>query len=209
MGVKTRSKSSARWLKEHHGDAFVRDARDAGFRSRAAFKLEHIQKSDKLLRPGMTVVDLGAAPGGWSQVAVGQVGPSGRVVAFDLLEMESIAGVEVLRGDFSKDSGLDQLNGLLHDSQVDLVLSDMAPNMSGIRAVDQARAMELAELCLDFVREVCRPGASALIKVFEGAGLSEFRVDLRRSFGRVQTRKPEASRARSRELYLLARNYTV
>jgi len=204
-----RSKSSARWLKEHHGDAYVRDARQAGYRSRAAYKLAHIQKADQLLRPGMTVVDLGAAPGGWSQVAVEQVGTSGRVVAFDLLDIEPIAGVEFVRGDFSEASGLDRLNAMLKGSEVDLVLSDMAPNMSGIREVDQARAMSLSELCLDFVRAACRPGSALLMKVFEGAGLSEFRMDLKRSFTRVETRKPEASRARSREIYLLARNYTV
>ena len=205
----TRSKSSGRWLQEHHADVYVREARQAGYRSRSAFKLVEIQASDRLLRSGMTVVDLGAAPGGWSQVAVERVRPAGRVIAFDLLPIDSIAGVEVIEGDFTEQSGLDRLTQALNGAQVDLVLSDMAPNMSGIRAVDQARAMALAELCLDFVRRCCRPGASLLLKVFEGAGLAEFRTELRAAFEKLETRKPSASRARSRELYLLARNYTV
>ena len=205
----SRSKSSGRWLKEHHADVYVREAQASGYRSRAAFKLLEIQRRDRILRPGMVVVDLGAAPGGWSKVAAEIAGANGRVIALDLLEMPEIAGVEFIRGDFSENSVLADLERRLGGAQVDLVLSDMAPNMSGIRAVDQARSMALAELALGFSVEFCKPGAALLTKVFEGAGMPEFRLALKQSFARVQTRKPDASRARSREHYLLATNYTV
>ena len=204
-----RSKSSGRWLKEHHSDVYVREAQASGYRSRAAFKLLEIQRRDRILRPGMVVVDLGAAPGGWSKVAAEISGANGRVIALDLLEMPEIAGVEFIRGDFSENSVLADLERRLGGAQVDLVLSDMAPNMSGIRAVDQARSMALAELALGFAVKFCKPGAALLTKVFEGAGMPEFRLELKQSFARVQTRKPDASRARSREHYLLATNYTV
>jgi len=205
----SRSKSSGRWLKEHHADVYVREAQASGYRSRAAFKLLEIQRRDRILRPGMLVIDLGAAPGGWSKVAAEIAGGNGRVIALDLLDMPEIAGVEFIRGDFSENSVLADLERRLGGAQVDLVLSDMAPNMSGIRAVDQARSMALAELALAFAVEFCKPGAALLTKVFEGAGMPEFRLALKESFARVQTRKPDASRARSREHYLLATNYTV
>ena len=202
-----RSKSSRRWLKEHFDDPYVRDARAAGYRSRAAFKLLEIQAKDRLLRPGMTVVDLGAAPGGWSQVAAAAVGARGRVIATDLLEMDPLPGVEFIQGDFREQEVLDRLLNSLGVDKADLVISDMAPNISGMGAVDQPRAMYLAELALDLCREVLRPGGDLLVKLFQGEGFDAYMAELRRVFRQVRVRKPKASRARSRELYVLARNY--
>lgn len=203
----TRSKSSKRWLREHFDDPYVRRAQEEGYRSRAAFKLLEIQKKDRLLRPGMTVLDLGAAPGGWSQVAARIVGPRGRVIATDLLGVEAIPGVEFIQGDFREDEVLQRILASLGDSRADLVISDMAPNLSGMGAVDQPRAMYLAELALDLARETLRPGGDLLVKLFQGEGFDAFMSALRSHFGRVQIRKPKASRPRSRELYVLARNY--
>ncbi|RME34332.1 MAG: 23S rRNA (uridine(2552)-2'-O)-methyltransferase RlmE [Gammaproteobacteria bacterium] len=202
-----RSSSSHRWLREHHRDRFVQQARDAGYRSRAAFKLLQLQEKDRLLSPGQVVVDLGAAPGGWSQVAAGLTGPSGRVLALDLLEMEPLEGVEFIQGDFTGDEALHRLLVLLDGQRVDIVLSDMAPNMSGVRQVDQPRAMYLCELAADFAATVLAPGGDLVMKVFMGEGFDELVRNLRRDYERVHTRKPEASRSRSPECYLLARGW--
>jgi len=200
-----RSKSSRRWLAEHFSDEFVLRAQREGLRSRAAYKLEEIDERDHLLRPGVTVVDLGAAPGGWSELAAKRLAGRGRVLATDLLPLEPLPGVEFVQGDFTEDAVLAELRRRLGDDPVDLVLSDMAPNLSGEDDVDQARAMHLAELALDLARQVLRPGGDLLVKVFQGAGYEEFVKALRDEFGTVAVRKPKASRARSREVYLLAR----
>jgi 23S rRNA (uridine2552-2'-O)-methyltransferase len=198
------ARSSKRWLHEHGTDEFVRRAREAGLRSRAAFKLMEIDERDHLLKPGMTVVDLGAAPGAWSVYARDRVGAGGRVLAVDLLPLEPIPGVEFIQGDFGDDVVFQDLLGRLGEQAVDLVLSDMAPNISGITAVDQARSMGLAELALDFAERTLRPGGAMLIKVFQGQGYPEYLRMLQQRFERVVTRKPKASRGRSREIYLLA-----
>jgi len=204
-----RSKSSARWLAEHAADPYVKRAHEEGWRSRAAFKLEEIQKSDRILRPGMTVVDLGAAPGGWSQYAARVLGGKGRVIAMDLLEMPAIAGVEFLQGDFSDEAVLARLVELLGDDRVDLVMSDMAPNMMGISDVDHDRSMNLVELAVDFATRTLRPGGDFLAKVFQGRGFQPLVAQLRRQFESVRLRKPKASRARSAEVYVLARGYRL
>jgi len=201
--------SSGRWLAEHHRDPYVKLAREAGYRSRAVFKLEQIQRKDRLIRPGMTVVDLGAAPGGWSQYTAKLLKGRGRIVALDILPMDPIEGVEFIEGDFREDSVLEQLRTRLAGRLVDLVLSDIAPNISGIEASDQARAVYLAELVLDFCRQALKPDGSLLIKLFQGEGFDVYLKALREAFGNVQIRKPEASRDRSREVYLLARNYRL
>lgn len=202
-----RSKSSGRWLKEHFQDEFVQRAQREGWRSRGAFKLEEIDAKDRLLKPGMVVLDLGAAPGGWSQYAARRLRHTGRIIALDILPMDSLADVASLQGDFREPSVLDDLLEILGDDRADLVLSDMAPNMSGVKAVDQPRAMYLAELALDLAVKVLRPGGSFLVKVFQGEGFDELLNSMRARFGKVVSRKPKASRDRSRELYLLARNY--
>lgn len=204
-----RSKSSARWLKEHFADEFVKRAHAEGLRSRAAFKLDELLDRDRLLRPGMVVVDLGAAPGGWSQLVRqrldGRKGEgAGRVFALDVLPMQGIAGVEFIQGDFREQAVLDALAAALAGTPVDLVLSDMAPNISGIDAVDQARAMDLAELAADFAGRCLKPGGAFLTKLFQGRGFDAYVRDLRRDYARVTLRKPKASRARSRETYALA-----
>lgn len=199
-----RSKSSSRWLQEHFSDRFVKKAQAEGWRSRAVFKLEEADRREKLLRPGMTVIDLGAAPGAWSQYARRRVGPTGRVVASDILPMDSLSGVEFVQGDFREESVIDQLLEKLGGRQADVLLSDMAPNLSGMDAIDQPRAMYLGELALDLCDRVLKPGGSALIKVFQGAGFQELVIGARARFARVRFLKPEASRARSAEMYLLA-----
>jgi 23S rRNA (uridine2552-2'-O)-methyltransferase len=204
-----RSKSSRRWVSEHESDEFVRRARQEGWRSRAVFKLEEIQRKDHILRPGMVVVDLGAAPGGWSQYARHVMGDRGDVFAVDILPMDPVAGVTYIQGDFCDEKVLEELKDALEGKNVDLVLSDMAPNISGITAVDQPRAMYLAELALDFARSHLVAGGALVAKVFQGEGFQEFIRELRASFGSVRTRKPAASRARSREVYAVARNYRV
>lgn len=204
-----RSASSQRWLDEHENDEFVLQARKLGYRSRARFKLEEIDGRDKLLRRGQVVVDLGAAPGGWSEYAASRTGPSGKVIALDILPMPPVPGVTFLQADFTEQEALDQLAGVLDgEPGVDLVISDMAPNMSGIDVSDQAKSMYLAELALDFAQNVLRPGGDFLVKVFQGAGFDGFQRDLRQQFDRVASRKPRASRARSREMYLLARGFS-
>ncbi|ABI57318.1 23S rRNA (uridine(2552)-2'-O)-methyltransferase RlmE [Alkalilimnicola ehrlichii MLHE-1] len=207
MGRRKRRPGSRRWLDEHHSDHWVQQAQKAGYRSRAAFKLLEIQEKDRLIRPGMTVVDLGAAPGGWCQVAAELVGDRGAVFALDILPMEALPGVHVIQGDFTEEAPLQALLQALEGRPVDLVLSDMAPNLSGVRVVDQPRAMYLAELALDFAGQVLQPGGDFLTKVFHGEGLDDYRRDLQRQFSKVITRKPRASRARSRESYLLARGF--
>ena len=209
--VATRSKSSQRWLKEHFSDPYVKKAQAEGLRSRAAYKLEELVERDHLLKPGMVVVDLGAAPGGWSQwvrqeldeLDKGRAKPS-RVIASDILEMPSLAGVEFLHGDFRDDAVLSGLLQLLQGEPVDLVLSDMAPNKSGMEAVDQPRAMHLAELAMEFADGHLRPGGTFLIKLFQGTGFDDYLRELRRRYAKVVIRKPAASRKRSPEVYALA-----
>jgi len=207
--VAKRTRSSARWLAEHASDPYVKRAHAEGWRSRAAFKLEEIQRSDRLLRPGMTIVDLGAAPGGWSQYAVRLLGGRGRVIALDLLPMPALPGVEFLQGDFGEEETLGRLRALLAGSQVDLVMSDMAPNMSGMADVDHDRSMHLVDLAVDFAAATLRPGGDLLIKAFQGRDFQPLVARLRRSFESVKLRKPKASRARSAELYVLARGYRL
>lgn len=202
----SRSKSSSRWLHEHFNDPWVKKAQAEGYRSRAVFKLLEIQQKDRLLKPGMTVVDLGAAPGGWTQAAVDLVGPRGLVIASDILEMDPVPGAQFIQGDFREQEVFDTILAALAGRPVDLVISDMAPNMSGERSVDQPRAMYLAELALEFAGRVLRPGGDLLVKVFQGEGIDAFRTDMRRTFRQLQVRKPEASRARSSEVYLLGRD---
>lgn len=209
MAKMARSKSSRRWLKEHEHDIFVQRARQEGYRSRAVYKFLEINDKDHLVKPGMTVVDLGAAPGGWSQVVAELVGAKGRVIAMDILPLEPLDNVEFLQGDFREQEVLDQLLAIIADRGVDLVISDMAPNTSGMEAVDQPRAMYLAELALDMARQVMKPGGDFLVKVFQGVGFDEYLRDLRSTFGKVITRKPKASRPRSREVYLLARSFKM
>ncbi|MDQ1131852.1 23S rRNA (uridine2552-2'-O)-methyltransferase [Pseudoxanthomonas winnipegensis] len=198
-----RSQSSQRWLKEHFSDPYVKKAQAEGLRSRAAYKLEELIERDRLLKPGMTVVDLGAAPGGWSQYVRQAMGDNGRVVAMDILDMPSLAGVEFLHGDFREQAVLSQLEAMLGGAQVDLVLSDMAPNKSGVDAVDQPRAMHLAELAMDFADHHLRTGGAFLIKLFQGVGFDDYIRDLRKRYDKVVIRKPDASRKRSPEVYAL------
>jgi 23S rRNA (uridine2552-2'-O)-methyltransferase len=200
-----KSKSSGRWLNEHFQDEYVKKAQEQCFRSRAVFKLLEIQEKDRILKPGMQVVDLGAAPGGWSQYAQQKVGKKGAVVALDILEMEPLQDVIFIQGDFREQSVFDQLNEVLAGKPVDLVISDMAPNMSGNRAVDQAGAMYLAELAFETALTVLKSGGDFLVKVFQGEGCDQLQKEMRKQFKEVKTRKPKASRARSREVYLLAR----
>ena len=207
----TRSKSSQRWLKEHFSDPYVKKAQAEGMRSRAVYKLEELVARDRLLKPGMVVVDLGAAPGSWSQWVrqeLGAMDPAhpGRVIALDILEMPPLAGVEFLHGDFREDAVLSSLEASLGGQPVDLVLSDMAPNKSGMDAVDQPRMMHLAELAMDFADHHLRPGGAFLIKLFHGTGFDDYVRELRRRYGKVSIRKPAASRKRSPEVYALAQS---
>ncbi len=205
----SRSKSSNRWLREHFNDEYVKRAQREGYRSRAVYKLDEIQQRDRLIRPGMTLVDLGAAPGGWSQYALPLIGRKGRIVAMDLLPMDPLPGVEFLQGDFREDSVLESLLKLLDGREIDLVMSDIAPNMSGAEAVDIPRSMYLVELAVDFADQVLKPGGDLLVKVFQGEGFDELVRDLRRRYTKVLIRKPKASRPRSREVYALARGRKV
>ncbi len=198
-------KTNKAWILEHINDAYVLRAKAEGWRSRAAFKLMEIDDKDRLLKPGMTVVDLGAAPGSWSQLAARRIQPGGRLYALDILEMVPVHGVEFIQGDFREDEVLHRLEASLGGRSVDLVLSDMAPNMSGIQLSDQARVIHLAELTLDFARAHLKPGGDMLVKVFQGAGYMELRESLRHVFEQILVRKPAASRGRSAETFLLAR----
>jgi 23S rRNA (uridine2552-2'-O)-methyltransferase len=200
-----RSKSSGRWLEEHFSDPYVQRAKDSGLRSRAAFKLEEIDRAEKLIFPGAAIVDLGAAPGGWSQYAARRLAGKGSVFALDLLPMDAIPGVTFLQGDFREQAVFDALLGELDGRRLDLVMSDMAPNISGVDVVDQARAADLEALALDFSRGVLGPKGVLVMKVFQGAGFQELLAEVRRGFQVVRMRKPKASRQRSSETYLVAR----
>jgi 23S rRNA (uridine2552-2'-O)-methyltransferase len=204
-----KSKSSSRWLSEHFDDHYVKMAQQKGLRSRSAFKLLELQEKYLLIKPGMVVVDLGAAPGGWCQVIRPLVGDSGQVIALDILEMEPLEGVEFIRGDFTEEESLRVLEEALNSRMVDLVLSDMAPNMSGMSTIDQAKAMYLAELALEFVRFHLKPGGDYVVKLFQGTDFDGYVREVRSLFNKVQVRKPKASRPRSREVYLLARERQV
>lgn len=198
-----RTASSTRWMNEHFNDHYVKRAQQEGYRSRAAYKLLELQEKDNVLRPGMTIVDLGAAPGGWSIVAQRILQGRGKIIALDLLEMQPIAGVEFIQGDFTQDETFQQLRALIDNDPIDLVMSDMAPNISGITSVDQARSIYLAELALDFATQVLKERGSFLVKVFQGEGFEVFLQTMRKLFAQVKIRKPKASRSRSNELYLL------
>lgn len=203
----SRSKSSHNWLQEHFNDPYVKESQKDGYRSRASYKLLELQEKDKLLRPGMTVVDLGAAPGGWSQVAAALVGEKGKVLASDILAMDAIADVEFIQGDFTDDAVFEQLMAAMQGEKADLVISDMAPNMSGIADVDQPKSMHLVELALAMACEILKPGGSFVAKVFQGEGFDPLMQQSRTSFEKVLTRKPRASRPRSREVYLVAKGF--
>ena len=200
-----RSKSSGRWLREHFEDPYVQRAQQEGWRSRAAFKLQELDRAERLVFPGAVIVDLGAAPGGWSQYAARTLAGRGTVIAVDLLAMDALPGVAFLQGDFREQPVLDALLELLSGRRVDLVMSDMAPNMSGVDVVDQARAADLEALALDFARKVMGPDGTLVMKLFQGAGFQELLAEARRDFGQVRVRKPKASRQRSSEAYLVAR----
>ena len=203
----SRSKTSKAWMREHINDHYVQRAKAEGYRSRAAYKLLELDEKDRLLVPGQLLVDLGAAPGSWSQVAVAKLGSKGRVVAVDLLPMEPLPGVHFVQGDFREQEVLDALLLAMRGRKADLVISDLAPNISGIGVSDQARSMHLAELALEFARQCLKPGGSLLVKVFQGAGFTEFLAGMRKSFVKVGSRKPEASRGRSSEMYLLGKGF--
>ncbi len=194
-------------MQEHRDDPYVQQALREGYRSRACYKLLELQEKDQLVRPGMTVLDLGSAPGGWSQVAVELAGHQGRVVASDILHMDSLAGVEFIEGDFTDDDVFEQILVALDGEKVDVVISDMAPNLSGMNAVDQPRSMYLVELALDMARRVLRPDGQFVAKVFQGEGFDSFLRDAQSDFAKVLTRKPRASRPRSREVYLVAKGF--
>jgi len=203
------SKSSKRWLQEHQRDEFVRQVRQSQYRSRAVYKLMEIDKQDHLFRPGQTVIDLGAAPGSWSQYAAERVGNQGKVIAVDVLQMEPLEKVLFIQGDFTEQITVDNCLECLKGTRADLVISDMAPNISGIRTTDQARSMYLAELALDFAGTVLKQGGSMLVKLFQGQGTDQYRKQLVEVFQRVKYRKPKASKDSSREFYILAQGYDV
>ncbi len=202
-----RSKSSNRWLEEHVNDPYVKQAQLDGYRSRASYKLLELNDKDKLLRPGMILLDLGSAPGGWSQVAAPLVGSKGRVIASDILPMDAIADVDFIQGDFTEEVVFTQILEKLGDAQADIVISDMSPNISGVSAADQASSMYLLELALDMARQVLKPEGSFVAKVFHGEGYDQYVKELRTSFSKVVIRKPDASRSRSREVYVVARGF--
>jgi len=203
----SRSKSSKAWLKEHFDDEFVKQSQQDGYRSRAVYKLKEIDEKDKLIKPGMTVIDLGSAPGGWSQYIARKLNGQCRIIALDILPMEPLEHVEFIQGDFLEETVLEQLLTVLGDSRPDLVISDMAPNMSGMHVVDIPRAMYMAELALELARQVLKPGGGLLVKLFQGEGFDAYLKMLRQSFNQVVMRKPKASRSRSREVYALASGY--
>lgn len=207
MSKKKRTASQSRWLQEHFKDVYVQEAHKQGLRSRASFKIEEIQERDRLFKPGYKVVDLGAAPGGWSQYATTCVGENGRVVACDILPMDPIYGVDFLQGDFREQSVLDELLRIVGDTEVDVVMSDMAPNMSGNLAVDQPRAMYLVELAFEMCNQILKKGGSFVVKVFNGEGTEAYLRMLRSAFKEVKVRKPDASRSRSREVYYVGLDF--
>ncbi|WP_300425972.1 23S rRNA (uridine(2552)-2'-O)-methyltransferase RlmE [Thalassolituus sp.] len=202
-----RSKSSADWLKEHVDDVWVQKAQQDGYRTRASYKLIELDEKDALMRPGMTVLDLGSAPGGWSQVVARRVGSKGNIIASDILAMDPIEDVTFIQGDFTTDEVFDELMGVVNGAPVDLVISDMAPNMSGVASIDQPGAMYLVELALDMARQVLKPNGAFVAKVFQGEGFDAYVADLRTSFSKVVVRKPKASRPRSREVYVVGKGF--
>ena len=202
----TKHKNKQKWLDEHFNDEYVKKAQQMGLRSRAVFKLEEIDKKDRLLKHSQIVVDLGAAPGGWSEYAAKKVTANGHVIALDLLDIEPIQGVDFIKGDFSDDEVYEQLQGLINNQPIDIVMSDIAPNMSGSKAIDQPKSMYLAELALDFAKNSLAPKGSFLIKLFQGEGFDQYVSEAKKAFVHVVIRKPKASRARSREVYLLAKD---
>lgn len=204
-----RSKSSQRWLGEHFSDEYVKKAQQEGYRSRAVYKLKEIQEKDRILQPCMKVVDLGAAPGGWSQYATAVIGRKGRVVASDILPIDPLPFVDFVQGDFREDAVLAEILNVLGNEKADLVISDMAPNMSGVDAVDQPRAIHLCELALEMARNVLKPQGTFLVKLFQGDGSEAYLRDVRSSFKTVKIRKPAASRPRSREVYVLAQGFVL
>lgn len=202
-----RSKSSRRWLDEHVNDPYVKQAQKDGYRSRAAYKLLELNEKDKLIRPGMLLMDLGSAPGGWSQVAGRLVGDHGRVIATDILKMDSLENVDFILGDFTEEAVFNQILDLLNGRQPDLILSDMSPNISGIDSADQASSIYLVELALDMVQRVLKPHGNFVAKIFQGEGSDEYLKQVRACFEKVVVRKPDASRSRSREVYIVAKNF--
>lgn len=205
--AKSRSKSSANWLERQHTDPYTQKAKKLGYRARAAFKLLEIQERDKIFTQGLRVVDLGAAPGGWSQIAIKYIGQKGQLVALDKLPMESLAGVDIVQGDFEEQEVMDELRSVLNNQPVDLVISDMAPNLSGVNSVDQPRSMGLAELAFDFAQAVLKAEGNFLVKVFQGEGFEPFWSMLKGQFKQVVIRKPKSSRKESREIYILAKGF--
>ncbi|QJD72252.1 23S rRNA (uridine(2552)-2'-O)-methyltransferase RlmE [Marinobacterium sp. LSUCC0821] len=202
-----RSKSSGRWLKEHVNDPFVKQAQKDGYRSRASYKLIALNERDKLIKPGMLVIDLGSAPGGWSQVASKMVGDSGKLIASDILPMDALPDVDFIQGDFTEESVFDEIMAVIADRPVDVVISDMAPNISGVNSADQAGSIYLIELALDMAQRVLKPNGSFVAKAFQGEGYDEFVQLVRDQFQNVFIRKPEASRARSREVYVVGKGF--
>lgn len=202
-----RSKSSGSWLRRHVTDPFVKQAQVDGYRSRSAYKLIELDERDRLMRPGMRVLDLGSAPGGWSQVAAKAVGAKGRVLATDILPMDPIGNVDFIQGDFTSDTVVEQIKAWLGDGKFDLVVSDIAPNLSGIDSADQARSIYFLELALDTVRLMLKPGANFVAKMFQGQGSDEYVKELRKHFGKISIRKPKASRPESREVYIVAKEF--
>ncbi|MCK5810703.1 MAG: 23S rRNA (uridine(2552)-2'-O)-methyltransferase RlmE [Cocleimonas sp.] len=212
MSIMAKSKSSNAWLQEHFDDEYVKKSQQDGYRSRAVYKLEEIQQKEKLIKPNMNIIDLGAAPGGWSQYAVKLVGKKGRVIASDILDIDPLPFVEFIKGDFTEQSVLDEILNVLKkedakNNQLDIVISDMAPNISGVESIDLPRSIYLCELALEMAREVLKPGGSLVVKLFQGQGSDEYLRDVRSSFRQVKVRKPKASRARSKEVYVVARNF--
>ncbi|MEF3076415.1 23S rRNA (uridine(2552)-2'-O)-methyltransferase RlmE [Methylobacter sp. Wu1] len=202
-----RSKSSSRWMQEHFSDEYVKMAQVKGYRSRAVFKLNEIQDKDQIIKPGMNIIDLGAAPGGWSQFAREIIGKKNKIIALDILPMEPIEGVDFIQGDFREQAVLDELYAVLDGAEVNLVMSDMAPNMSGNKAVDQPRSIYLGELALETAKAVLAKGGTFLVKLFHGEGFEQFYQEVQKSFSRVVIRKPKASRPRSNEVYILAKGF--
>ena len=203
-----KSKSSKGWLKEHFDDPYVKRAQDEGVRSRAVYKLEELDQKDHLLKPGITLVDLGAAPGGWSEYAAKKLAGKGKIIATDILEMDYLDGVEFIQGDFREDDVLQKLLDAMSNQKADLVISDMAPNISGVDAIDQPASMYLVELALDLARQILKPGSHFVVKVFQGAGFDDYKKDVKSSFKVLKVRKPKASRARSREVYIFGQGFT-
>jgi len=202
-----KSKSSKSWLKEHFDDEYVRRSQLDGYRSRAIYKLIEIDEKDHIIKPGMTIIDLGAAPGGWSEYCVKKLGKNGTIVALDILPMDPIEGVIIIEGDFREDAVFEELMGVMNNKKADLVISDMAPNISGMGSVDMPRAYHLCELALDLARQVLSPGGGLLVKLFQGEGFEAYSKELKTSFSKVVMRKPKASRPRSREIYALATGF--